>query len=100
MDTGSEHWAQTAFVRDYFFGTEQQIAHELAAHLARYYVGDEITQLRPDTDVASMVNDSVRRRINFADFTLVRDPTRFDDLDLSQSVSFRRLVVDYAEREP
>ncbi|MEM8984093.1 MAG: hypothetical protein AAGC71_13765 [Pseudomonadota bacterium] len=99
MDTGSEYWTQTVFVRDYFFGNERQIAHELAAHLARYYVGDDIATLRPDTDVAVMVNDSVRRRINMADFTLVRDATRFDDLDLSESVTFRRLVVDYAERE-
>jgi hypothetical protein len=92
MQQTSEWWPQCAFVRDYFFGGEQKVAHQLAEYLARYYVGEGVSDLRPDTDVSALVGDSIRKYINRADFTLVRDDDLFADIDLKDSITFKELV--------
>ena len=100
MESGSVWWAHTEFVGDYYFGKQRKVARQLAAYLARYYVGEQITELRPDTDVSALIGDSIRRRIDIVDFTMVREPSLFDDLDFKESVSFNQLVLRYTEREP
>lgn len=92
MEHASEWWPQCAFVRDYFFGGQKKIAHQLAEYLARYYVGDEIAELTPDTDVSALVGDSIRRYINREDFTMVRDEDLFADIDLKDSITFQEIV--------
>jgi hypothetical protein len=92
MQQTSEWWPQCAFVRDYFFGGQQKVAHQLAEYLARYYVGEEVSGLRPDTDVAALVGDSIRKKINMDDFTMARDNDLFADVDLKESISFKELV--------
>jgi hypothetical protein len=92
MQQNSDWWAQCAFVRDYFFGGQQKIAHQVAEYLARYYVGESVSELRPDTDVAALVGDSIRQYINRDDFTLVRDDDLFADVDLKESITFKELV--------
>ncbi len=93
MEHASEWWPRCAFVRDYFFGGQQKVAHQLAEYLARYYVGDAVTDLRPDTDVSALIGDSIRRYINKDDFTMVRDDDLFADIDLMESISFKDLVA-------
>lgn len=85
-------WSQCAFVRDYFFGGQQKIAHQVAEYLARKYVGDGIAELRPDTDISALVGDSIRMYINRADFTLARDEDLLAEVDLKESISFHDLV--------
>ena len=92
MQHASEWWPQCAFVRDYFFGGQRKIAHQLAEYLARYYVGDGIAELTPDTDVSALVGDSIRRYINRDDFTMVRDEDLFAEIDLKESISFQEIV--------
>jgi hypothetical protein len=92
MQASSDWWPRCAFVRDYFFGGEQKVAHQLAEYLARYYVGDEVSELRPDTDVSALVGDSIRRYIHKEDFTMVRDDDLFADIDLKESITFKQLV--------
>ena len=92
MQTASDWWGPTAFVRDYFFGGQQKVAHQLAEYLARYYVGAAVSELRPNTDVSALVADSIRRYINRDDFTMVRDDDLFADVDLKESITFKALV--------
>ena len=92
MQQESDWWPQCAFVRDYFFGGQRKIAHQLAEYLARYYVGDGIAELTPDTDVSALVGDSIRRYINRDDFTMVRDEDLFAEIDLKESISFQEIV--------
>lgn len=92
MEQTSEWWPRCAFVRDYFFGGEQKVAHQLAEYLARYYVGEEVSDLKPDTDISALVGDSIRKYINRDDFTMVRDNDLFADIDLMKSVTFKELV--------
>jgi hypothetical protein len=88
----SDWWSQSAFVADYFFDGQRKVAHQLAEYLAKYYVGDGISELRPDTDVSAMLSDSIRRFIHRDDFTLVRDDDLLADVDLRESLMFRDLV--------
>lgn len=92
MQNTSEWWPQCAFICDYFFGEQQKVAHQLAEYLARYYVGDGISDLKPDTDVSALIGDSIRRYINRDDFTMARDDSPFSDIDLMESVSFKEVV--------
>lgn len=92
MQHASEWWPQCAFIRDYFFAGEQKIAHQLAEYLARYYVGDGISELTPCTDVSALIGDSIRRYINKDDFTMVRDDSLFADIDLKESITFKEVV--------
>ncbi len=92
MQAESDWWARSAFIRDYFFNEQRTIAHRLAEYLAKYYVGERISELRPDTDVPALMSDSIRRFINRADFTLVRDDDPLADIDLRESMQFRELV--------
>jgi hypothetical protein len=92
MQLRSDWWPRCAFVRDYFFGGQQKIAQQLAEYLARYYVGDDVSELRPDTDVSALVGDSIRRFIDKDDFTMVRDDDLFADIDLKESITFREIV--------
>ena len=93
MQQNSDWWPQSAFIRDYFFGEQQKIAHQMAEYLARYYVGDGISELKPDTDVSEMIGDSIRRYINKEDFTMVRDDGLFADVDLKESMTFKEIVI-------
>ena len=92
MEQTSDWWSQCEFVRDYFFGSEKKIAQQLAEYLARYYVGDTVSELRPDTDVSALVADSIRRYIDQDDFTMVRDNDLFAEVDLKESITFKDLV--------
>jgi hypothetical protein len=92
MEQNSEWWPRCAFVRDYFFGGQQKVAHQIAEYLARYYVGEGVSDLRPDTDVSALVGDSIRKYINRDDFTMARDDDLFADVDLKESISFKALV--------
>lgn len=92
MQPTIEWTPRCAFVRDYFFGGQKKVAQQLAAYLARYYVGDEVSELRPDTDVSALVGDSIRRYIDKDDFTMVRDDDMFAEVDLKESISFKDLV--------
>ncbi|MDH4048919.1 MAG: hypothetical protein OEW68_11120 [Gammaproteobacteria bacterium] len=92
MQQTSEWWPRCAFVRDYFFGDQQKVAHQLAEYLARYYVGDEVSDLKPDTDISALIGDSIRKYINREDFTMVRDNDLFADVDLKESITFKELV--------
>jgi hypothetical protein len=92
MQHTSDWWPQCAFIRDYFFGGEQKIAHQLAEYLARYYVGDGISELTPSTDVSALIGDSIRRYLNRDDFTMVRDDSLFADIDLKESITFKEIV--------
>lgn len=93
MQVTTDWWPRCAFVCDYFFGGQQQIAQQLAEYLARYYVGDGISELRPDTNVSELVADSIRRYINKDDFTMARDDDLFADVDLKDPISFKELVT-------
>ena len=92
MQLASDWWPRCAFVRDYFFDGQKKVAHQLAEYLARYYVGDGISELRPDTDVSALVGDSIRRYIDKDDFTLARDDDLFAEVDLKDSVTFKEIV--------
>lgn len=92
MQLASDWWPRCAFVRDYFFDGQQKVAHQLAEYLARYYVGDDISGLRPDTDVSALVVDSIRRYINKEDFTMARDDDLFAEVDLKESITFQEVV--------
>lgn len=93
MELTSDWWPRCAFVRDYFFGGQQKVAHQVAEYLARYYVGEAVSDLRPDTDVAALVGDSIRRYIDKEDFTMARDDDLFAEVDLKDSISFKALVA-------
>ena len=92
MQQGSDWWPRCAFVRDYFFGGREKVAHQVAEYLARYYVGDAISELTPNTDVSELMSDSIRRFINRDDFTLVRDDNLFADVDFTKHITFTELV--------
>jgi hypothetical protein len=92
MQPTSDWWPRCAFVRDYFFGGQQKVAHQLAEYLARYYVGDGVSELTPDTDVSALVGDSIRRYIDKDDFTMARDDDLLAEVDLKESITFRELV--------
>lgn len=99
MQQESDWWPQCAFVRDYFFGGQQKTAHQLAEYLARFYVGDGISELTPDTDVSALVGDSIRQYINREDFTMVRDDDLFAEVDLKESITFKEVVdIVHAQR--
>lgn len=101
MKETSEWWSRSEFVRDYFFQGQKKIAHQLAEYLARYYVGDAITELRPSTDVSALVGDSIRRRINMEDFSMDRSDDLFAEVDLLESISFQEVVtLVHSQREP
>jgi hypothetical protein len=101
MQLASDWWPRCAFIRDYFFDGQEKVAHQLAEYLARYYVGEDISQLRPDTDVSALVGDSIRRRINMEDFTMARDDDLFADVDLKESISFQDIVsLVHSKRVP
>ncbi|MEO8465387.1 MAG: hypothetical protein ABI640_08590 [Gammaproteobacteria bacterium] len=85
-------WPRCAFIRDYFFGGEQKVAQQLAEYLARYYVGEGISELRPNTDVSALVGDSIRKHINVDDFTMDRGDDLFAEVDLKESITFSALV--------
>jgi len=93
MQITSDWWPRCAFVRDYFFDGQKKVAHQLAEYLARYYVGDGISELRPDTDVSALVGDSIRRYINKDDFTMARDDDLFAEVDLKESITFQEIVT-------
>lgn len=100
MQPTSDWWPRCAFVRDYFFGGQRKVAHQVAEYLARYYVGDAITELRPNTDVSALVGDSIRRYIHMDDFTMARDEDWFADVDLKESISFQEIVnLVHSQRE-
>jgi hypothetical protein len=92
MNQSSEWWHHCEFVRNYFFGAQQKIAQQLAEYLARYYVGEAISDLRSDTDVSALVGESIRRFIGKDDFTMARDDDLFADGDLKESITFKDLV--------
>ncbi len=92
MHETPDWWSESAFIRDYFFGGQRKVAHQMAEYLARYYVGDGISELTPDTDVSILIGDSIRRRINMADFTMVRDDSLFAEIDLKESTTFADIV--------
>lgn len=92
MELASEWWPRCAFIRDFFFEGQAKTAHQLAEYLARYYVGDDISELRPNTDVSALIGDSIRRRINMEDFTMVRDDDLFAEVDLKESITFQEVV--------
>ncbi len=92
MQLTSDWWPRCAFVRDYFFGGQKKVAQQLAEYLARYYVGDGVSELRPDTDVSALVADSIRRYIDKDDFTMDRDDDLFAEVDLKESITFKELV--------
>ena len=92
MQSAADWWSQCAFVRDYFFGGQQKVAHQLAAYLAQNYVGQGITELRPETDVSALIGDSIRMYINSDEFTLAREEGPLADVDLKESFSFQDLV--------
>jgi hypothetical protein len=92
MQLTSDWWPRCAFIRDYFFGEQQKLAQQVAESLARYYVGDGITELRPDTDVSALVADSIRRYIDKDDFTMDRDGDLLAEVDFKESITFKDLV--------
>ena len=92
MQSTSDWWPQCAFVRDYFFDGQKKVAHQLAEYLARYYVGDGISELRPDTDVSALIGDSIRRFIDMDDFTMARDDDPLAEIDLMESITFEEVV--------
>ena len=92
MQQTTDWFCRCAFIRDYFFGKEQKLAQQLAAHLAERYVGDQVSELRPDTDVSALMADSIRRSINRDDLTMVRDGDLFADIDFKESITFTELV--------
>ncbi len=100
MQLTSDWWPRCAFVRDYFFGGQQKVAQQLAEYLARYYVGDDVSELRPDTDVSALVADSIRRYIDKDDFTMDREDDLFAEVDLKESITFEDLVnLVHSQRE-
>ena len=92
MQQTTDWFGRCAFIRDYFFGREQKLAQQLAAHLAERYVGDQVSELRPETDVSALMADSIRRSINRDDLTLVRDGGLFAEIDFKESITFTELV--------
>jgi hypothetical protein len=92
MQPSSDWWSRCSFICDYFFGRQRKIAHQLAEHLAKYYVGDGVSELRPDTDVSALIADSFRRYIDKDDFTMVRQNDMLAAIDLTRSIKFKDLV--------
>ena len=92
MQQNSDWWGQSAFIEDYFFGEHRRVAHQVAEYLARYYVGEGISDVTPKTDVSELMSDSIRRFINREDFTLDRPDDMFAEVDFSGHVSFQELV--------
>ena len=92
MHSSSDWWPRCAFVRDYFFDGQKKVAHQLAEYLARYYVGDGISELRPDTDVSALIGDSIRRYIDMDDFTMARDDDLLAEIDLMEAITFQEVV--------
>jgi len=86
MQQTTDWFGRCAFIRDYFFGRDQKLAQQLAAHLAERYVGDQVSELRPE------MADSIRRSINRDDLTLVRDGGLFAAIDFKESITFSELV--------
>lgn len=99
MQQSSDWWQQCAFICDYFFGEQKKVAHQLAEYLARYYVGEDVSDLKPDTDVSALIGDSIRRYINRDDFTMARDDGPFADIDLKESISFKEIVKQVHSRQ-
>jgi hypothetical protein len=93
MQPTQDWWPRCAFIRDYFFGGQRKVAQQLAEYLARYYVGEGIAELRPDTDVSALVGDSIRRHINRDEFTMDRGEDLFAEVDLKESITFHDLVA-------
>lgn len=92
MQQHSDWWPRCAFIRDYFFGDQQKVAQQLAAYLAENFVGDEVSELRPDTDVSALVAASIRASIDNDDVTITLDEDLFSAVDLRESVSFKQFV--------
>jgi hypothetical protein len=92
MQQSADWWVQSAFVRDYFFGGQKKVAHQVAEYLARYYVGEDISELTPSTDVSELMSDSIRRCIHRDDFTLDRDTDLLAEIDFSEHITFQELV--------
>ena len=92
MQVTTDWTPRCAFVRDYFFDGQKKVAQQLAAYLARYYVGDDISELRPDTEVSALIGDSIRRYIDRDDFTMARDDDLLAEVDLKDSITFEELV--------
>lgn len=100
MHSASDWWSRSAFIRDYFFMGQQKVAHQLAEYLARYYVGDEIAELRPSTDVSAMIGDSIRRYIDEDDFSMARDDNPLAEIDLMEHITFQQCVdIVHAQRK-
>jgi len=100
MEHTTDWWSKSAFIRDYFLDGRGKIAHQIAAYLARYYVGEQITDLRPDTNVSVLIADSIRRFISMDDFTMVRDDDPLADVDLKEGISFDDVVtIVHSQRE-
>ena len=93
MQSSSDWWPSCAFVRDYFFDGQKKVSHQLAEYLAIYYVGDGISELRPDTDVSALIGDSIRRYIDKDDFTMARDDDLLAEIDLMESITFQEVVI-------
>lgn len=92
MQPTTDWFSRCAFIRDYFFGKEQKLAQELAAYLAEKYVGDEVSELRPDTDVSALLADTIRRSISRDDLTMAHDGDLFATIDFRESITFTELV--------
>lgn len=100
MYQSSDWWPRCAFVRDFFFGGQQKVAQQLAEYLARYYIGDGVSELRPDTDVSALVADSIRRYLDKDDFTMDRGDELFAEVDLKDSITFKEIVnLVHSQRE-
>jgi len=101
MRLTTDWWLQCGAIRDYFFGGQQKTAQQLAEYLARYYVGEGISDLRPDTDVSALIGDSIRRHIDRDDFTMDRQDDLLAEVDLKESVTFADLVsLLHSQRQP
>lgn len=99
MEHAADWWSKSAFICDYFLDGRRKVAHQIAAYLARYYVGDDISDLRPDTNVSALIADSIRRFISMDDFTMVRDDDPLADVDLKEGISFEDVVtIVHAQR--
>lgn len=101
MGSTVDWWSESAFICDYFLDGRRKVAHQVAAYLAKYYVGEGIVELRPDTNVSALVGDSIRRFINMDEFSMVRDDDILADVDLKESISFTDVVtIVHSKRRP
>ncbi len=92
MQPSTDWWFQCGAIRDYFFGGERKVAQQLAEYLARYYVGEGISELKSNTDVSALIGDSIRKHINKDDFTMDRQDDLLAEVDLKESITFANLV--------